>query len=306
MKDFHFHQTLDESLFSFDVPAGYEIFGRPKDGKFESPSGVEFAWTLEGTRKRKGTWTAVAAAIGRPNIFGLEHGGRVTELNAGGERLAKFKIGEQAGSIRVAKLVAGQASQFLTFGLMQRAVEAHDSEGELLWSYPKERDDEIKGVNDICPVDLDGDGLDEVIIGYNGFVGLHVLNSQGELLWKNTKSGNIWHVAAGDVDGDGKPEVLSTCVTGKVQVFSGEGKHLRDLDPDFYAHMIRTWRQPEAKPALIVVAGGGNEPILALFDFKEKARGNWSYRRRSTRPWSLPNGLGWRCCFWTAMYGSSS
>ena len=271
MKEFHFDQTLDESLFSFDVPKGYEIYGRPKDNKYESPAGAELVWS------QKGAWFGVASANARPTLYGLKYQGRVAELNADGEEIAKFKVGEQAWSIRPARLVAGDGRQFLTFGLMQRVVEARDSEGELLWSYPSEKDDQMRGVNDIWAADLNGDGLDEVIIGYNGFTGLHVLDSQGRLLWKNTDRGNIWHVATGDVDGDGKPEVLSTCVQGKVQVFNAEGQHLRDVDPDFYAHMVRTWREDDAKPALIIVAGGGkDEATLALVDFKEKTR--WSLK----------------------------
>jgi hypothetical protein len=241
MKDFQFHQTLDESLFSFDVPPGYDVFGRPKDGKFEPPAGLELAWS------QKGAWFGIATADGRPTVYGLKYKGQVAALGAGGEEIAKFKVGEQAGSIRTANLAPGKDCQFLTFGNMQKAVEARNAEGELLWSYPSEKDDEIKGVDDLWPADLDGDGLDEVIVGYNGFTGLHVLDSKGHLLWKNTDRGNIWNVAAGDVDGNGKPEVLTTCVTGKVQVFNTEGKHLRDLDPDFYANVVRTWQPGQAK-----------------------------------------------------------
>ena len=55
MKDFHFHQNLDESLFSFEVPAGYRVYGRPKDGKTEPTAGLELAWSrkgdLEGRRR---------------------------------------------------------------------------------------------------------------------------------------------------------------------------------------------------------------------------------------------------------------
>ena len=75
---------------------------------------------------------------------------------------------------------------------------------------------------------------------------MQCLDSKGQLLWKNTDRGNIWHVAAGNVDGDAKLEVLTTCVTGMVQVFDAEGKHLRDIDPDFYAHMVRIWQPTEA------------------------------------------------------------
>lgn len=148
---------------------------------------------------------------------------------------------------------------------MQRAVEGRDSGGELLWSYPSDKDGQIWGVNDVCSADLDGDGLDELIIGYNGGTGLHVLDSQGHLLWKNTDRANVWHVAAGDVDGDAKPEVLSTCVTGKVRVFSADGKHLRDLDPEFYAHMVRTW-QPTDSPVRENLADRALEELVASRD----------------------------------------
>jgi outer membrane lipoprotein-sorting protein len=271
MKDFHFDQKLDESLFSFDVPAGYEIFGRPKDGKFESPAGFELAWS------KNDSWFGVAGTIGRPTIFGLKYQGRVAELNAGGKEIAEFKVGEQAGSIRAAKLLAGQACQLLAFGVwVGPTVEARSSEGDLLWAYPSEKTSgDPWAVDDVRAADLDGDGLDEVIIGYNGGTGLHVLDCKGQLLWKKTNRANIWRVAAGDVDGDGKPEVLSTSVDGKVQVFNAQGDHLRDIDPDFHAHTVLTWRESADKPALILVASfGKGKATLALLDFNEKTR--WS------------------------------
>ena len=116
--------------------------------------------------------------------------------------------------------------------------------------------------------DLNGDGLDEVIIGYNGGTGLHVLDSKGKLLWKNTDLGNVWHVTAGNVDGDALPEVISTSAEGEVHIFDGTGKHLRDLDPGIYGNMVRTCPSGGDDKAfdLIVVGGKGDdkEELVAL------------------------------------------
>ena len=128
---------------------------------------------------------------------------------------------------------------------MQPLIEAYSTDGELLWSYPSEKGDETLAVNDVWPADLDGDGLDEVIIGYNGGGGVHVLDPEGHLLWKNTDRGNIWHVAAGNVGGNARPQVLTTSADGKVHIFDAKGKHLRYIDPGLYTTMVRTWQQTE-------------------------------------------------------------
>ena len=98
---------------------------------------------------------------------------------------------------------------------------------------------EEEGVDDVWAADLNGDGMDEVIIGYRGFTGLHVLDSAGHLLWKNTEMGNVSHVTAGNVDASSGPEVITTSATGKVSIFDGAGKHLRDIDPGIYGSMVR-------------------------------------------------------------------
>ena len=67
MTDFQFHQPLDEALFSFDVPQGYEVLGRTEEGKVESPAGLERAWSRpevsrawRARRSTAGVWLATA------------------------------------------------------------------------------------------------------------------------------------------------------------------------------------------------------------------------------------------------------
>ncbi len=71
--------------------------------------------------------------------------------------------------------------------------------------------------------------------------------------------GNVWHVTAGDIDGDGKPEVITTSAQGTVHVFApADGKPMMQLNPGFYASMVRVApgkvRAP-SKGDLILVAG---------------------------------------------------
>jgi hypothetical protein len=145
-------------------------------------------------------------------------------------------------------------------------VLASKSDGAKLWE-----EEGGQGVDDVWAADLNGDGLDETIIGYNGNSGLHVFSSEGKRLWKRTELGNVWHVAAGDLDGDGMVEVISTSARGKVHVFDPkDGGPRPTLDARIYANMIRiapkrAFAGANGDVALVVGnAAGGGEAMVAL------------------------------------------
>jgi hypothetical protein len=90
-----------------------------------------------------------------------------------------------------------------------------------LWVYGVS--DGRAGINDVWPAHVSG-AADQVIVGYNGSVGLHVLNDQGRLVWKTTEIGNVWHVTAGDLWGLGGTQVVATSAAGLVHVFREGGR----------------------------------------------------------------------------------
>jgi hypothetical protein len=137
---------------------------------------------------------------------------------------------------------------FLTAGV----IGARTASGTLLWSYT----DVTTAPTDVWPVDLDGDQSDEVIVGYGGSTGVHVLNSKGQLLWKSTAIGNVWHVAGGDVRGNGAPQVVTTSAAGRVHVFNDSGTAKIDLDAGVYANMVRVGKILPGDSAATIVAGG--------------------------------------------------
>jgi thiol-disulfide isomerase/thioredoxin len=229
--------------------------------------GIELAWS------HPGSWSGTAEPAEEAIAFALGQDGKLITMNPQGDELAAATIeDDRATLLRAANLVADKSAELLAFSAWGPTVKAHASDGKLLWSYA-----DGEGVDDVCGADLDGNGLDDVVIGYNGGTGLHVLDHTGKLLWKDSTIGNVWHVTAGNVDGDARPEVITTSATGQVHIFDAAGKHLRDLEPGVYGYMVRTCPSVGEDKSLetIIVAGQGkkSEEVVAL-----DAQGNqlWS------------------------------
>ena len=184
-------------------------------------------------------------------MYGLQLPSLLCELDDRGEQAATFSLGGDSRLLRAARLLADEKGQVLTYRrggttVDARSLETKSAEAKILWSYPAQAEtDQAWSVNDVWPADLDGDALDEVIVGGSGDFGLQVLDHQGKLLWKNTDQTKIWHVTAADVEGNSRPEVLATGSSGKVQVFDAKGNLLREIDPGFYAYAISFWQQQD-------------------------------------------------------------
>jgi outer membrane protein assembly factor BamB len=88
---------------------------------------------------------------------------------------------------------------------------------------------------------------------------VHALSRDGEVLWKDTSIGNVWHVTAADITGDGRPEVITTSAAGQVHVFSGEGAKLRNLPGPrgMYAWIVRAAPAAAGRPAVLFAGGSG-------------------------------------------------
>lgn len=179
--------------------------------------------------------------------------------------------------MRLACLPEATDRALLVFTPWRGPLRAYDTNGKHLWSYG-----EGQGIDDVWASDLDGDGAEEVIIGYNGFTGLHVLDATGKLLWESNSIGNVWHVCAGDVFHAGKPQVVATSAVGQVHIFEADGTSRKDLVPGFYASMVRVGKVVDGgSPAVILVAGsplGGHEdqPGARLAALKGDGTSGWS------------------------------
>jgi outer membrane protein assembly factor BamB len=201
------------------------------------PSGsLDRTWSL------RGPWSGVASDDTKHVIYALGPHGGCVELDESGTVAREFKLPGASGDIlRLARFQAGKDSALLTFHVWREQVKAYDATGKALWTYPEAR---TQAIDDVWASDLDGDGRDEVIVGFNAGTGLHVLDHRGKLVWKSTDIGDVWHVCAGPVLGDGHMQIVTTDGGGIVHLFGADGTPLKDLNVGCHVHMVRTTGSP--------------------------------------------------------------
>jgi len=191
--------------------------------------GLEQAWTLPAAEGG----AAMDRATG--TVYVLKSTGDCVRAGPDGHVQGTLRFGTGDDSLLSANLLPGEGTEFVAFSRWGGDVSAVTAAGAPLWTYPRG-----DGVDDVWVQDLDGDGLDEAIIGYNGSTGLHVVDTDGRRIWSTTEVGNVWHVCAADMTGDGKPEVISTSSKGDVSVFdAASGRPLIGPSSGIYAYLVR-------------------------------------------------------------------
>lgn len=227
------------------------------DDKAAPGKGLQLAWSVEGK------WTGVASDAATGAIYAAGRDGKAVEFDLRGKVKREISIPQKDGvDLRLARFSRGGEVVLLTYSTWSSELKASDLTGRELWSRQR-------GVNDVWVSDLDNDGTDEVIAGYNGGIGLHVLNGKGELLWKSTDVANIWHVCAGPMAAGGLPQVLSTAADGKIHIFSSDGKTAKEFDTGGYVNLVSLAAlEPKADTAVMVVAG----PVPEGAEKEEKVR----------------------------------
>jgi hypothetical protein len=222
--------------------------------------GLEQVWSLNGT------WRGLSSNEKTREVYAA-NGRSIEVIDAAGKTVRQFS--GSSPILRRARLSALGDPAILSFGTWSPQVTAYSSSGQMLWSYPNSGETST-GLDDVWAVDLNGDNVDEIVIGFNGGTGVRVVNAQGNLLWQSTAIGNVWHVAGGKVKGDGTSSVVTTSAGGQVHVFTADGKGPANLTPGFYANVVRVGRAAPADTSdTILTAGtpsgatGGNSVSVA-------------------------------------------
>ena len=220
--------------------------------------GLELAWSVPGR------WGGIVADERAGSAF-VSTSAAMFEIDSAGRTVREIPS-RPGARLRSARFVSGRA--LLSFGVWSPQLNVYDEKGALLWAYPPAAPS--SGIDDVAAVDLDGDGNDEVIIGFNGGTGVHVLNSKGTAVWTSTAIGNVWHVAGGDLRGNGKAQVVTTSGLGQIHIFADDGASRRDIAPGFYADVVRVGKMSERDATATMVAvgrasAGGNTLSLAAF-----------------------------------------
>ena len=138
-------------------------------------AGMEQAWSVEGR------WSGVVGdektgAIYACGLDGKSSASMCAEFGLTGRKSREFPLprAPRQPTVRIAHLFRGARAALVAFHLWSEDLRAYDASGKTLWSYQGGG-----GVDDVWVSDLNGDGADEVIVGYNGASGERPLGLHG-------------------------------------------------------------------------------------------------------------------------------
>ena len=220
---------------------------------------LEPAWSLPGP------WSGVAGAPSDGTIYAAVPGDRVMppifaivasvahirEIDFNGKvRREISTAGFRSARIALAQFPGLAGPVFLLFNDFADGVHAVDKDGNLLWVHPRN-----VGETDVTVMEGVGNNSDAVIISYFlGKTGIEVLEGYGKCLWESKGIERVAHVSAGDVLGQGKPQLVASANLGRVYIFNGAGALLTDLDPGTYAQMVRVCKLSQSDPVAMIFA----------------------------------------------------
>jgi len=243
MRANHFLQQICCWFVGLSVLIVGSIEGSDKDPASRE---LKLTWSLTGD------WTGVAGVEGEEVIYALDAGANCLELDLKGKKRREFKLKGAGGTVlRLADWPGQNRRTLLTFGVWSSGLTAFNLEGKQLWSYPR-----ITGIDDVWTARSNEQKAGDVIVGFNGGTGLHVLDEDGQVRWKSAAIGNVWHVSSGDVLGDGTSQAVTTSSAGKVHVFDNKGNRRKDLDAGCYANMVRVGKLSKADETAMMFVGG--------------------------------------------------
>ena len=224
------------------------------------------AWSLPGR------WSGVATNE-RTGVIHALGDDRFAEIDVKGQirHQSRFPWNSEAKLLRLATSPRVAFVTFTPWG-GRRGIVGHGARGERLWNYvvPDAPDD-------VWVSDVDGDKIDEVIIGYNGRGGVHVLDDQGRLRWTSASITNVWKVAAGDVLGLGTSQVVAVSGGRGVHIFNGaDGSGYQVVGPPpHYANVVRV-RTIRGDEAPTIFAAGFDKGVSTAVALSGSGVTKWS------------------------------
>jgi peroxiredoxin len=160
---------------------------------------------------------------GRQEILVLDVGKKLHVFGADGVKKSTVTLPEQFGALECGRNAKGvRLLGYMKFG---RKISVMNAMGKEIWHYSA-----TFGADGAHWGDLDGNGTDELVIGMNGFSGLHALAADGKPLWK-APGGNIWGQAVVSARKERPAIVFASDASGSVRLFDGNGKLLRSVRP---------------------------------------------------------------------------
>lgn len=132
-------------------------------------------------------------------------------------------------------------------------------------------------VNSLAVGDVDGDGVDEIIVGGNN--GIFVFKLYGinykKIFSDETLRGKITSLAVGDIDGDGKDEIIAAGDDSRrLVVFNYRGGNFKKFIKDLNSKILNTAvgdTNGDGRKEIIVLTDAAGNSVLHIINFSRNA-----------------------------------
>ncbi len=188
--------------------------------------------------KHPGNITVLPAADGVPRIIVVDESKSAAELGTDGTVVANRALDLQRKGESQRKdvvtmfstAVAGDGKRyFLGAAHGVENVFLFDESLDTLLAYPESQH---PGIGDAKLVDLDGDGVLEMVLAYGGAAGVHAVDLQGNRLWRNNSVLETFCVATLSPDDGGRRNILAMnggVGGGTLVELDSQGKRLGEI-----------------------------------------------------------------------------
>jgi peroxiredoxin len=232
---------------------------RPQTGLKDSE--IKYTLKLQWTLNIPGAVTICAGNWGndgKEKILVEDNDGKLHIIGVEGQIQSSIIIPEKFRQVEIGKHKQN-GYRLLGYSNWGKNVTVVDTNGMKLWEYPSK-----DGVNGAHWGDLDGDNNDEMIIGMNGFGGLHAVSCDGKQMWKVSAIGNIWNQSIVAGRDPKNTLVFATEAGGTIRVYDSNGQTVRTLQPlgKYYAQMMASLI--DANDDIQVVAIGADGTVVAF------------------------------------------
>jgi len=182
--------------------------------------------------KMPGNMIAVSGTGGASRLLVIDSLSSVVEIGAGGKvaSMHSLDLPERQAATMIRTATGSDGKRFYAVsGLLQQQVYLFDENWKKVLTFP---DDAIKnphaGIWDVQLADVNADGTLELLVGYNGDVGVQCISLEGKRLWSYRSLAMVSRIALWAPDPKGPRYVLCTNELGSLVLIDAQGKAVTD------------------------------------------------------------------------------